>query len=121
MEYLFVAAGGMFGSLSRFIIGRSIAERVSTTFPVGTFLINTGGALLLGIVTSIGLYENMYTLIGIGFLGAFTTFSTFMYEGFNLFRDNEKMNALVYILASFILGLLGYIIGFEIAMSISIS
>lgn len=120
MEYLIVAAGGAFGSLSRFLIGRRIVERVSSTFPIGTFLINTSGALLLGIVTSIGLNENMYTLIGTGFLGAFTTFSTFMYEGFNLFQDNEKLNASIYILASFILGVLAYVVGFEIANFIPI-
>lgn len=115
MEYLFVAAGGIFGSLSRFLIGRRIAEKASTAFPIGTFLINITGALLLGIVSSIGLNENMYTLLGTGFLGAYTTFSTFMYEGFNLFQDNEKLNAFVYILGSLILGIIGYAIGFEIA------
>jgi CrcB protein len=120
MEYLIVAAGGIFGSLARYLIGRRIAERVTRAFPIGTFLINISGALLLGIVTSIGLSGNMYTLIGTGFLGAFTTFSTFMYEGFNLFQDNEKLNALVYILASLILGLLAYVVGFEIAKFILI-
>lgn len=120
MEYIIVAAGGIFGSLARYIIGRRIAERVSRVFPIGTFLINISGALLLGIVGSIGLRENMYTLIGTGFLGAFTTFSTFMYEGFNLFQDNEKLNACLYILGSLILGLLAYVGGFEIAKFIPI-
>lgn len=115
MEYLLVAAGGIFGSLSRFLIGRKIAEKASTAFPTGTFLINITGALLLGIVSSVGLNENMYTLLGTGFLGAYTTFSTFMYEGFNLFQDNERLNAFVYILGSLILGLIGYSIGFGMA------
>ena len=114
MEYLLVAVGGLFGSLSRFIMGRSIAEKVSLSFPLGTVVINVTGAFLLGVVSSIGLTENIYTLIGTGFLGAFTTFSTFMYEGFNLFQDNEKLNALIYILASLILGIIACTLGFAI-------
>ncbi len=115
MEYLFVATGGIFGSLSRFLIGRRIAEKALTSFPIGTFLINITGAFLLGIVSSIGFNENFYTLLGSGFLGAYTTFSTFMYEGFNLFQDNEKLNAFIYVLGSLILGLLGYTMGFGVA------
>jgi CrcB protein len=68
--------------------------------------------LLLGIISSAGTGGNLYLLLGDGFLGAYTTFSTFMYEGFNLFQENDKMNAFVYILGSLFLGILGYIIGF---------
>lgn len=114
MEYLFVAFGGAFGSLSRFLIGRRIAEKASTAFPIGTFIINITGAFLLGIVSSLTLSGDIYTLIGTGFLGAYTTFSTFMYEGFSLFQDNEKLNAFVYILASLILGIVGYTFGFAL-------
>lgn len=115
MVYILVAAGGTFGSLARFLIGRRIAEKAGADFPMGTFIINITGAILLGIVSSVGLSGNMYTLLGDGFLGAYTTFSTFMYEGFNLFQDNEKLNAFVYILGSLILGIIGFIIGVGIA------
>lgn len=114
MVYLLVATGGVFGSLARYIIGRRIAEKARTDFPIGTFFINITGAILLGIVSSIELTGNIYIMIGDGFMGAYTTFSTFMYEGFNLFQDNEKLNAFVYILGSLILGILGFIIGVEI-------
>ncbi|NYC94583.1 fluoride ion exporter CrcB/FEX [Clostridium acetobutylicum] len=46
-----------------------------------------------------------------GFLGAYTTFSTFMYEGFNLFENKKKLNALIYILSSIIIGILGFYMG----------
>lgn len=120
MEYLLVAAGGAFGSLTRFLIGRKISQKSRTDFPIGTFIINITGAILLGIVSSTGLNGNMYSLIGDGFLGAYTTFSTFMYEGFNLFQDNEKLNAFVYILGSLILGLIGFVVGIEIAKFLQI-
>jgi len=116
MGYLLVAVGGALGSLARYIIGTKIAEKARTDIPVGTFLINITGAILLGIVSSIGLNENLYALFGEGFLGAYTTFSTFMYEGFNLFQDNQRKNAIIYISASLILGILGFIIGIGIVM-----
>lgn len=56
--------------------------------------------------------------IGIGgFLGAYTIFSTFMYEGFNLFKDNEKLNAYIYILSSVIIGIIGFSIGIKMISS----
>lgn len=114
MEYLLVAVGGALGSLTRFLVGRRISENARTDFPIGTFFINITGAILLGVISSMDLHGNRYTLIGDGFLGAYTTFSTFMYEGFNLFQDNEKLNAFVYILGTLILGIIGFIIGVEI-------
>jgi len=114
MEYLMVAAGGALGSLSRFMIGRKIAQKAGTGFPHATFVINITGAVLLGMVSSLGVSSNVYVLLGDGFLGAYTTFSTFMYEGFNLFQDNRKLNAGVYIVSSLVLGIIGYIIGFKI-------
>lgn len=120
MEYLIAAGGGALGSLVRFILGRRISEKAKTNFPISTFFINITGAILLGIVSSLGLKANMYTLFGDGFLGAYTTFSTFMYEGFNLFQEAEKLNAFIYILASLILGIIGFISGVEIARYIKL-
>ncbi len=111
MDYLLVAAGGAAGSLVRFLIGRQAAKKARTGFPVGTFIINITGAILLGIVSTIRIGENAYILVGEGFLGAYTTFSTFMYEGFNLIQDNRKMNAAIYITGSVVLGMIGFIIG----------
>lgn len=114
MELILVAFGGALGSLSRYTIGRMISVRTRSSFPLGTLVINVTGAILLGIVSSMGLSGNHYALLGDGFLGAYTTFSTFMYEGFHLFQDNEKLNASVYIIGSFVLGILGFMAGIEI-------
>ncbi len=114
MGFLLIASGGALGSVARFIIGRRIAEKRTTNFPIGTFLVNITGALLLGLLCRIGPDRNMYLLLGEGFLGSFTTFSTFMYEGFNLFQDNEKLNAAVYIFGSLLFGLAGFFVGVEI-------
>jgi len=114
MTYILVAVGGAAGSLARYTLGKFISEKSKSSFPIGTFIINITGALLLGIVSTIGVSDNMMLLLGDGFLGAYTTFSTFMYEGFNLFKEKEKLNAFIYILCSVILGLVGFFIGSKI-------
>lgn len=114
MDYLLVGIGGIFGSITRFILGRYISERTISTFPKGTFIINVSGALLLGVVVTFQSHNNVYLLLGDGFLGAYTTFSTFMYEGFNLFQEKERLNAFKYIFYSLILGTIGFSIGVKL-------
>ncbi|MBL4933606.1 fluoride efflux transporter CrcB [Clostridium paridis] len=115
MSYILVALGGGAGSIVRYVLGKYISEKSNKPFPLGTFIINVTGAILLGIVSSIGVNTNMLLLLADGFLGAYTTFSTFMYEGFNLFKDKEKLNAFIYISGSLILGVLGFYLGSIIA------
>jgi len=114
LNLLLVGIGGTFGGLVRFQLGKVLSQKPATVFPVGTFVINITGALLLGVLTSMDAGNNLYLLLGDGFLGAYTTFSTFMYEGFHLFQGNEKMNAFVYIIGSLLLGIAGYVCGFAI-------
>lgn len=120
MGYLLVGIGGIFGSITRFVLGKYISERSKTVFPRGTFIINITGAFLLGIVTAFQNYTNAYLLLGDGFLGAYTTFSTFMYEGFNLFQEEEKLNALKYVLGSLLLGILGFVLGAKTGNSLKL-
>ncbi len=114
MDIVLVGLGGAFGAVCRFQFGKIISQRQNTAFPIGTFTINITGALLLGIITSVNAGNNIYLLLGDGFLGAYTTFSTFMYEGFNLFQGKEKLNAFIYISSSLIFGIIGFMAGFYI-------
>ena len=111
MDLVWVGIGGALGSLTRFQIGKIVSKRASIKFPTGTFLINVSGCILLGIISNLKLGTNIYLLLGDGFLGAYTTFSTFMYEGFTLFSNHEKLNALIYIWISLLLGIIGYKMG----------
>lgn len=106
--------GGIFGGLARFELGKRISQKSGLIFPLGTFIINITGAILLGIITGINPGNSFYLLFGEGFLGAYTTFSTFMYEGFNLYEKNEKLNAITYILSSLILGIIGFVAGLNV-------
>lgn len=99
------------GSLARFAIGRLVAVRWKKSYPLATFVINISGALLLGIVANLGLDRNYILLFADGFLGAYTTFSTFMFEGVDLIKRRATGQSLSYIVLSIILGLTGYIGG----------
>lgn len=111
MQIFLIGLGGAFGSISRFALGKMISERTKTVFPIGTMLINIMGAFLLGIVTHLNLNNQISLTLTEGFLGGYTTFSTFMYEGFNLFQENEKLNAFIYIGGTLLLGIIGYVLG----------
>ena len=108
MEYVLIGIGGALGSAARYGIGRFIAAKLGSRLPVGTFAVNISGAFLLGVFYSLSLKYSLRLLIAEGFFGAYTTFSTFMFEGFELFRNRKKLNALVYITGSVIFGVLGF-------------
>lgn len=118
MELLLVGIGGAFGSLARYTLGKLISEKVNTTFPIATFLINISGAFLLGVINGIVPERSISVLLADGFLGAYTTFSTFMYEGFNLFQENEKINAFRYILGTLFTGVVGFVLGLIIGKAL---
>jgi fluoride exporter len=114
MELLLVGLGGMLGSLSRYLLGKTISEKLPSAFPAGTFVINSLGAFLLGVAVSAGISGRAYLFCADGFLGAFTTFSTFTYEGFSLIQRKDKRNAVLYTLGSVLFGLLLFTAGFEV-------
>ena len=113
MDFLLVGLGGIFGSLCRYSLGVYSSKHSSSKYPYGTFIINVTGAFLLGIVSQYQSNTSAYLLLGDGFLGAYTTFSTFMHEGFNLFKNNKILNAVVYILSSLIIGIAAFYIGYK--------
>ena len=114
MDILLVGLGGAAGSVARYMLGQAVARRTKKSFPWGTFAVNVSGALLLGIVLGMRVPQSAALLLADGFLGAYTTFSTFMYEGFHLFRDN-RLNAIVYIAGSLATGLASFAIGFAVS------
>lgn len=114
MDFLLVGIGGIAGSLTRFSLGQYIQKHSGIYFPIGTAIINITGALLLGILTSLNLDKSYSTLLCDGFLGAYTTFSTFMFDGIKLFSSNKKLSGIIYIVFTIVLGVTGYMLGAKI-------
>jgi len=110
--YIIVGIGGILGSIARYSAGKLIGKYNSSAFPWATFLINILGALLLGVVSALNPNNLLYLLVGEGFLGAFTTFSTFMYEGVSLIKNDKYLNAALYIGITVILGIAGFGLGY---------
>lgn len=111
LPYLLVGVGGFLGANARFLLARWVGVLVETRFPLGTFLINMSGSFLLGVVGTLvaqKVFPNSDAVrlaLGVGFLGAFTTFSTFEFETHALFDDGEWLTAMMNIFASLFIGL----------------
>lgn len=114
MQYFLVAVGGVLGTLSRYKLSTVINSKNKSKFPLGIFLVNICGAFLLGLVLKYTNDKNVYTLLGDGFLGAFTTFSTFMMESFSLLKEKRYIEAFFYIGGSYSFGFLGFFIAINI-------
>lgn len=115
-KILSVAVGGAFGAVARYLINISPAANVFDKFPFPTFLINVAGSFLIGfllilLTDKIEVSENLRMAIIVGFLGAFTTFSTFELEIFGLVRERQITLALAYLLLSLFVGFVGVVAG----------
>lgn len=117
MNYLYVFVGGFFGSILRYIIG-DLIHPLSSGFPIQTFLINIVGCFFLGFflpIAHVHIKQEYTLLIGTGFTGAFTTFSTFSLENVKLIDENKIMISFIYIVASIVIGVGLSYIGFKAA------
>jgi CrcB protein len=118
VRYLAIALAGSAGALLRYILAAQIG-RLNLRFPLGTFLINITGSLFLGwFLTYISRHtvsDTTRLAIGVGFVGAYTTFSTFMYESSKLADEGTGFEALIYISGSLILGIVAVRLGMMMA------
>lgn len=102
---LFIAGFGALGCVTRYYVSGWVYELFGRSFPYGTFVVNILGAFLLGLVMELGMRSTMLpvtlrTGLAIGFLGGFTTFSTFSYETFRLLEEGDFLVATANVLAS---------------------
>lgn len=100
---------GAIGAVSRYLVDDVVRSRFPGRFPWGTFVINVTGSFVLGVVTGLALYHGLgpvpKTAIGLGFCGAYTTFSTFSYETILLAETGSVGPAIGNALGSVVLGL----------------
>jgi len=110
VDMLLVGGGGFLGANARYLLSRWIADRYGAEFPFGTMFINLSGSLIIGFVLTVlaarsGLSPNYRLLIAVGFLGAYTTFSTYTYDALTMMRADEWLKSLVYVAASVVGGM----------------
>lgn len=121
MELLMVGMGGILGTFGRYMVGLAVGQRYIKAFPLGTFLINMTGAFVLGfsVAHTLGLPPQQIGIerygFQIGFIGAYTTHSTFAYESIRLVEEGDWKEFVLYVLGSTALGVLscgaGYYLG----------
>jgi fluoride exporter len=107
--YLIIGIGGFLGANTRYLLGGWIAARYSTSFPYATMVINVSGSLVIGfflvlISERFIVHPNWRLFFAIGFLGAYTTFSTFSFETVSLIQQRSLLMALMNMVGRVLLG-----------------
>ncbi|MHB8620715.1 MAG: fluoride efflux transporter CrcB [Chloroflexota bacterium] len=119
MRFVAVGAGAVLGANLRFIVANWAADRWGVDFPYGTFLINVSGAFIIGLFFAVvaertGLNPLWRLFFVTGFVGGYTTFSTYMYEALMLGQDSAWLRFGIYVVGSTVLGLTGVWLGSKI-------
>jgi fluoride exporter len=115
VNFLVVGGAGFAGAVARYAVGMGCGRLFGTAFPIGTFIINIAGSFFLGWFAAFAdsrfLSETTRLALAVGFTGAFTTFSTFMYESNALVVNGAGIKAIVNLLGSLLVGLLAVRLG----------
>jgi CrcB protein len=123
-KYLLIAAGGALGSIARYWVGATVSGRAGTRFPWGTFVVNITACVIIGFaITWLGRHTEVsrswYYLIPTGFIGAYSTFSTYEWETLTLMKTDEVAMAALYIFSSMAFGLIAVWLGARLAAAFS--
>ncbi len=102
--------GGL-GSVARFMVDRAVARRAARSFPFGTLAVNISGAVLLGFISGLTLSPHVALLAGTAFVGAYTTFSTWMLETQRLTEERRIWPAVANLVVSVLLGVAAAMLG----------
>lgn len=123
-KYFYIAVGGSLGAIARYWVGSEVANRLGTKFPYGTFVINISACIIIGFsLTYLGKRAELNPawrfLIPTGFVGAYSTFSTYEWETLSSLRDGAFSLAALYAIGSLLLGLVAAWAGAILAEVIS--
>lgn len=115
-RYLLIAVGAAVGANARYLIGLWAGNRLGADFPYGTLIVNISGSFVLGFLLSLGaerlaLSPEARLLLAVGFLGSFTTFSSYTVESLNLWRSAGLTRSLLNIAANNLVGLTAAFVG----------
>lgn len=124
LKYVYIAIGGALGSLARYGVGVVVSDRMGTKFPYGTFIINITACVIIGFsLAYLGrrteLSAGWRFLIPVGFVGAYSTFSTFEWETFSKLQAGEFFTSSLYVVLSIVLGLAAVWCGVMLARAVA--
>ena len=115
MAWVYVGVGAFLGANARYWVGGWAAERFGTVFPYGTFIINITGSFAIGLLAAFfaerAFSPNWRLFLMVGFLGGYTTFSSYSYEAMRLIEDGAYLLAALYLFGSPAVGLAGCFVG----------
>lgn len=120
---LIVGSGGFIGSALRYLVQVNVEKLMSSTFPMGTLLVNVTGSFIIGIIYAFAEKGNLMSpewriFLAVGICGGFTTFSTFTMDNLNLMKDNSLFQLLLYTGGSLFLGIVAVYLGIILTRSI---
>jgi fluoride exporter len=122
MTLLLVAVGGSFGAVARYLADFWVVSRGVTRVPLGTLAVNVSGSfglgLLVGMLGVIGGPDWIMTAFGAGFLAAYTTFSTWMFEAARLMQRGAVGAAMIHLIATVVLGIVAAVGGLAIGAGV---
>jgi len=123
LQLIAIAIGGALGSVARFLAANMIALHIGTRFPYGTLMVNLVGSFLIGltyilIVEKFKLSAEVRGLVMVGFLGAFTTFSTFSLELLDMLKSGALVGAGFYLALSVVVGVVNVWLGMQLGKNL---
>ena len=123
MTLVLIAMGGAAGAVARFLVDNAVLDRFGGAFPLGILVVNLSGAFVLGLLAALiidrGLLPtDLRSPLLVGFLGAYTTFSTLMLDSWRLFEDGLPVLAFINIAGSTILGIVAVVGGLWLGRSL---
>lgn len=123
MTLILVGIGGFLGAVARYLVDGWVSRATSGTFPFGTLVINVSGSFVLGLLFALAIERaalpgEVRAPVMIGFLGAYTTFSTWMLESWRMIEDGAMLTALANLGGSLVLGLIAVVLGLVLGRAI---
>jgi fluoride exporter len=124
VSVVLIALGGAAGAVARYLVDTAVSQRLFAAFPWGTLAVNLSGSLVLGLLFALTvergvLPANMRAPVMIGFLGAYTTFSTLMLESWRLVEDGAAGLAALNLVGSSVLGLSAVFVGLAVGRALA--
>jgi CrcB protein len=120
---LLIGAGGAAGAIARFLVDQAVMTQLQGRFPWGTLVVNVSGSFVIGLLLALvlarpGWADSVRPGLMIGFLGAYTTFSTLMLESWRLWEDGARALALADLVGSIALGVVAVVVGLTVGRAI---